>query len=103
MSDRPETQFARAVRDALTARGWQQQDLCDELLRHGIEFHNTTISKIVTDKRAVRLDEAAAIAAVLGISLDVFIPPDRCAHCASEPPAGYTCNACRISGGVAER
>lgn len=54
-------------------QGLRQTDLAKALReRHDLKFHQQTIQRIEDGQRAVRLDEAYAIADVLGVSLETM-------------------------------
>jgi hypothetical protein len=52
------------------------------------------------DSAALTLDQAVALAAVFGLSLDdlVSAATGPCTVCGGSPPAGFTCNACGEPG-----
>lgn len=70
----PEDRFGKRVRQEREARGWTQADLARELQRVGLNLHPSAIAKIelrnVARPRAIRLDEAEAIAKAFGLSVD---------------------------------
>ena len=70
----PENAFGRRVRLERILRGWTQADLAKALEHEGLSLHPSAIAKIeLRDSqrpRVIRLDEAKAIAAVFGLSLD---------------------------------
>lgn len=79
----PERTFARRVRRERIRHGWRQEDLADRLAARGIRLHPSAIAKIERDPddrgsgaRFVRLDEAAALAAAFGLSIDVMLSDD---------------------------
>jgi transcriptional regulator with XRE-family HTH domain len=65
--------FARRLRQLRTAMKITQRQVAEQMGGHGFQMHQTTIAKIETGERAVQLDEAAAIAKVLGVSLQDLI------------------------------
>jgi transcriptional regulator with XRE-family HTH domain len=72
--DRPrdgaaERNFGRATRVAREGRSWSQRRLATELANHGLKLDPSAITRIENGQRAVRLGEAATIAAVLEMPL----------------------------------
>lgn len=57
-------------------RGWSQADMAKMLSDKGIPMHATTIAKIEAGDRAVKIEEAAGIADLLGVSLDRLLGRD---------------------------
>ncbi|MDQ1084193.1 MULTISPECIES: helix-turn-helix transcriptional regulator [Microbacterium] len=45
-------------------RGWSQKDLADEVNRYGLDFHQSTIAKLETHKRPLRVAEMYALSYV---------------------------------------
>jgi len=75
-----EQQFGRSVRDARARLGWSQTELAKQLQAAGVaNFHQTTVARLEKGERPTRLDEAAGIAVVLGISI---MPDTYCPRCA---------------------
>jgi transcriptional regulator with XRE-family HTH domain len=70
---RMETHFRKRLKDERDRRGWSQEELAKRLGERGVAVHASTIAKIETDARAIRLDEAAAIADLFGLSLDTLL------------------------------
>jgi transcriptional regulator with XRE-family HTH domain len=69
----PEEAFALAVRDRREALGWSQEELARRVSADtGAPFHQTGITRIEKSARGVRLNEAVALARVLGIDLGTF-------------------------------
>jgi transcriptional regulator with XRE-family HTH domain len=68
-----ETHFRKRLKDERDRRGWSQEELAKRLGERGVAVHASTIAKIETDARAIRLDEAAAIADLFGLSLDTLL------------------------------
>ncbi len=62
-------------------RGWTQSDLAKHLEDRGLKLHPSAIAKIeqrdVERPRAIRLDEAEAIAQVLGVTVDEMSETDE--------------------------
>lgn len=62
--------YGLAVRDAREALGWSQNELARLLsAEFGEPFYQTTIARIESGSRPVRLDEARALNAVLGLNV----------------------------------
>lgn len=56
------------------ARGWSQADLSKVLQDRGLEhIYPTTVAKIESGERAVRIDEATAIADLFDVSVDALL------------------------------
>jgi transcriptional regulator with XRE-family HTH domain len=76
-----ERRFGNRLRSERERLGWTQRDLATRLRALGVDFHDSTIAKIETRTgprpRAIRLDEAEAIAIVLGLDLSEMIRPER--------------------------
>jgi transcriptional regulator with XRE-family HTH domain len=62
--------FRKQLRQERVRRGWSQADVAKKLSRNGIPMYATTVAKIEAGERAVRVDEAAAIADLLELPLD---------------------------------
>lgn len=74
-----EHHFREALKRHRKDRGWTQAQLEKELAQRKIHLHWTSIAKIEKGDRAVKIDEAAAIAEVFGVSVDALLgtqPPD---------------------------
>jgi transcriptional regulator with XRE-family HTH domain len=66
--------FGAALKAQRERRHMSQANLLLELqLSHGIKWHQSTVTKVEAGIRPVRLQEAAAIASILGMNLDDFI------------------------------
>lgn len=70
----PEIEFARLVRTAREQRGWSQDELARQLKAAGTPIHQTGLHRMETGDRGVRLNEAVAIAKLLGLDLRIFSP-----------------------------
>jgi transcriptional regulator with XRE-family HTH domain len=68
-----EDYFRNQLRDQREQKHWKQEDLADKLSAKGIPMHWTTVAKIEKGSRSVRIDEAAAIADLFGISVDAML------------------------------
>ncbi len=62
-----EQRFGEAVRAHRQAKGWSQQTLSDELRKNGVSLVQTGITRLEAGTRGTGLNEAEAIAALLGI------------------------------------
>lgn len=68
-----EQQFGAQVKDARDARGWSQEALARHLKETlGIELHQTGIARLERGERAIRLNEASALAKLLGLDLQQY-------------------------------
>jgi transcriptional regulator with XRE-family HTH domain len=72
-----EDYFSKRVRTERERRGWSQADMAKMLTDKGIPMHWTTIAKIEKGDRSVRIDEAAGIADLFEVSLDVLLGRNR--------------------------
>jgi transcriptional regulator with XRE-family HTH domain len=69
----PEQHFGHQVRDAREARGWSQEALGRHLsATSGIELSQTAITRLEQGKRPIRLNEASALAKLLGLELQQY-------------------------------
>jgi transcriptional regulator with XRE-family HTH domain len=91
---------AANVRRLRTARAWTQSRLAEDLAGElGNRRDPTAITRIEKGNRAVTLDEAFALAAVFGVTVDQLATATDCDVCHGCPPAGYTCNICGAGKG----
>ena len=65
----PEVVVAQRVRELRRSRGWTQDDLAREMAARGWPMHQTTIAKLETQVRPIRLNEAATLAAIFEVSI----------------------------------
>lgn len=71
-----ESIFGAQVRGAREARNWTQEQLRKALLTaSGIDLSPTAMTRLEQGKRPIRLNEVAALAEVLDISLDRYSGP----------------------------
>lgn len=63
-----ERRFGGVVRELREARGLSQAELARELGALGFEYHQTTIGKLESGARPLRIGELYAMAAVFGVS-----------------------------------
>ncbi len=71
----PSEVFRTRIRKVRQAKGWTQQELAEALNGAGAELTAFAITRLESGKRGVSLDEAVAIAAVLGPSLLHMLVP----------------------------
>ena len=73
----PSQVFRQRLRQVRQARNWTQPELAAKLSDQGAEITAFTINRLENSNRGVSLDEAVAIAAVLGPSLlHIIVPLD---------------------------
>lgn len=66
--------FGQRVRHLREEEGWTQPQMAEKLAEHGLgPMHVTTITKIETGTRAVRIDEAIGIAALFEVTVDALV------------------------------
>lgn len=71
-----EERFRQNMKEGRESRGWSQGELSKRLIEAGWPiFHQTTISRIESGDRPVKLGEARAIAAILGRTLSDMVVP----------------------------
>lgn len=68
-----EDHFRKRLKDERERREWTQEALANMLSAKGIPMHWTTVAKIEKGDRSVRIDEAAGIADLFGISVDTML------------------------------
>jgi transcriptional regulator with XRE-family HTH domain len=73
---RPEERLATRVRTLRQARGWSQDEFARHMRDRGFNWLQSTAAKTETGARPVRVDEGAAIADLLGTSLDDLVQRD---------------------------
>ena len=69
MGNDVERLFGARVRELRQARGWTQEELARRLTDAGYSVHQTTIAKLEGATRPTDVAEAAAIAAIFGVSI----------------------------------
>jgi transcriptional regulator with XRE-family HTH domain len=103
----PSEVFRERLHDVRRLRGWTQQELAAALGEVGVDLGEFAVTRLEKGKRSVSLDEAVAIAAVLGVTpLHMLVPLDDSdvqligierpgrlctARMVAEPPAGEHC------------
>ena len=69
-----ETQFRVRVRRERERRDWSQAELAKMLMHKGIHsMYPTTVAKIESGERSVRIDEATALADIFDVSVDALL------------------------------
>lgn len=61
------------IREVRQRSGCSQQAVVDQLATYGVDWHPTTVGKVEAGVRPLRLAEAAALAEVLDVPLDVLV------------------------------
>jgi transcriptional regulator with XRE-family HTH domain len=75
--DDPERILGRRLRALREEAGMTQTQLADAMTRQGFPMHQTMIGKVEANQRPVRVNEAAALAGILGFALpDLLADPD---------------------------
>lgn len=97
--DAVERRFATVARHAREQKGWPQGRIAETMSALGWPWHQQTVARVEHGDRMVRLGEAVALAAILGIDLSAFAAGDSepwrtCLRCGDRPPSGFTCNTC---------
>lgn len=68
-----EQRFGAQVREAREGRGWSQEALARNLRdTTGIDLHQTAIARLERGERAIRFNEVAAMANLLGLDLTPY-------------------------------
>lgn len=65
--------FRQRLRDERERRGWTQLDMTTMLTARGVWVHHTTVAKIESGARGVRLDFVCAVADIFGVSVDALL------------------------------
>lgn len=90
---------ARRVR---IARGMTQTQWAQALTAAGYETNRAgVVNHELRTAVVLGIDEAAAIATVMGCTLDGLVKlalEDHCETCGNEPPPGFSCQGCGASG-----
>lgn len=74
----PSEVFRRRMREVRRLKGWTQQQLASALAAAGTDLGEPAVTRMERGTRGISLDEAMAIAAVLGVSpLHLFVPLDN--------------------------
>ena len=55
--------------------GWNQTEVSRRLAAYGFTMHQSTVAKLESGTRPIRLNEVAALAQVFGLKLDELIAP----------------------------
>jgi transcriptional regulator with XRE-family HTH domain len=67
------TEFRKRLRRERVTRKWSQALMAKLLSHKGLAIYATTIAKIESGERAMRVDELVAVAQLFGISLDTLV------------------------------
>ncbi|MDX3006723.1 helix-turn-helix transcriptional regulator [Kribbella solani] len=59
--------IGRKVRQLREDHGWSQTDLSERLARLGLDIHQTTVAKMESGRRPLRVSEAVAVATAFGL------------------------------------
>jgi len=68
-----EVDVGAAVRRLRTERGWSQAQLGAKLKPYGFDLTQTTVAKLELGQRPIRLNEAAALADIFGMSTEQLV------------------------------
>ena len=94
MSTSTREEFDRAVgewvRDRRKGIGINQQALA----KHTGLIHQTTVARLESGERSMRLYEARVFEAAFGVTIPAFVVTVPCVACGGRPRPGFTCNAC---------
>jgi transcriptional regulator with XRE-family HTH domain len=73
--------FRKRIANLRNERDWSQAEVAKKLTAMGIDnMHNTTVAKIEAGDREIKLDEAAALANLFGLSVDSLLGRSQGAH-----------------------
>lgn len=72
----PEQFAGRRVATLRNERGWTQQELAERLAQLGHEMHQTTVAKLESGRRPIRLNELIALATLLEVPATSLMPQD---------------------------
>lgn len=96
------------VRCIRESRGWTREQLAAECRKHGAQpdLSATALGYIETGRRdpqgnrrrAVTVDEAAALARAFRTDISTLISSASCECCAGAPPEGFACRSCGQEG-----
>lgn len=77
-----------------------QLDLAAKMTADGVAMRNATISKLENSDRSISVDELAALAKALQVSVMdlMYVSEYQCDQCQDRARTGYTCNACGLAG-----
>jgi transcriptional regulator with XRE-family HTH domain len=73
LNQRAESYFSKRLRSERDRRGWSQDELAKRLSDKGVHVYASTIAKIESGSRAARLNEVAAVADLLEVSIDTLL------------------------------
>jgi transcriptional regulator with XRE-family HTH domain len=66
-------EFGTRLRKTREGRNWSQARMAEVLTEHGITAYPTTVAKIESGERAVKVNELAVFADIFGVSLDALV------------------------------
>jgi transcriptional regulator with XRE-family HTH domain len=72
-NERVETEFRKTFRREREIRGWSQAHMAKLVSAKGLTVYPTTIAKIESGERAVRMDELVAVADLFEVSIDTLL------------------------------
>jgi len=89
----------RRLAELRKSHGLTRRALSQKLLAAGYPMSETTITHAENGHpnghfRAMIVDDANALAAIFGVSVESFFAEPSCHACLDTPPQGYTCNVC---------
>lgn len=94
-------QFRQRIRDERERRGWTRHALVDMLAVRGVYVHPTTLAKVETGDRGVRLDMLWALADIFGVSIDTLIGRGGHSSDLAWAASKLTSNAQKAAGDIA--
>lgn len=71
-----EMNFAVQMSERRRAKGWSQTELAKRVTEAGVKFHQTTVQRIESGERPLRLTEALAIAEALDAKFETMLRGD---------------------------
>jgi transcriptional regulator with XRE-family HTH domain len=70
-----EALIGQQLRRIRNGRGWTQQDVADRMRPYGHNWIKSTVNRIETGKRPLRVNELDDLAAMLGVQMAVLLAP----------------------------
>lgn len=87
--------FAENLRRVRISRPMTTERLAERVTELGRPMYANTITKIEKQQRRVDVDDLAALASALGVTVTHLLDaPSGCATCHGTPPPGFICAAC---------
>lgn len=77
MIETAEQRMGAWVKWARLQRGWSQRTLANHLHDKGVKFDQSAVARIENGSRAIRVDEADALARVFGVSVSEMLQPTK--------------------------